>query len=400
MPNQVEALKHRPEHEPFFRPAWIELSMGNLAHNFHEIQQTVGGKRMICMVKANAYGHGAREIAPQLEKLGADAFGVVSVGEARELREAGITQDILIVNYVPPFAIEEAVKLDATITLRDKGVLQAVNVAAKKQHKTAKVQVHIDTGMHREGVWPPEAGVELVALIQQYENVELDGIYTHFATADEVDLSFSRQQLALFNRCLDDIEAGEITLPRFIHAANSGAVLQLPETHRDAGRFTAVRPGIVLYGLSAGDGFAYPFTPKPVLSLKARLISVKDITADDSVGYARTWRAERNSRVGLITLGYADGFARSFSNTGHVLIHGYRVPVVGRVSMDQTILDLTDFPDIQLDEEVVVIGQQGNEQIRLEDWAQATGTIVNDVVTRLNATRLPRVIVNEVSYGI
>lgn len=394
MPTRAETLMPHLEHEPFDRPAWIELSMGNLAHNFHEIQQTVGGKRMICMVKANAYGHGTREIAPQLEKLGADAFGVVSVGEARELREAGITKDILIVNYVPPFAVEEAVKLDATITLRDKSVLQAVNAAAKKQYKKARVQVHIDTGMHREGVWPPEDGVELVALTQQYENVKLDGIYTHFATADETDLSFSHQQLALFNKCLDNIEARRITLPHFIHAANSGAVLQLPETHRDADRFTAVRPGIVLYGLSAGEGFPYPFTPKPVLSLKAELVSIKEIPQRDTVGYARTWTAEENTRLGLVTVGYADGFPRSLSNKGHVLVGGRRVPIVGRISMDQTIIHLPDDPSIRTGDEVVVIGKQDDQVITAEEIAQQTGTIVNDIVAGLNAKRLPRIIVD------
>lgn len=384
-----------PEDEPVIRPAWIELNAGSLAHNFHEIQQVVGGKAMIPMVKANAYGHGAVEISRELEQLGAAALGVVSIGEAQELRDAGIGLPILIVNYVPPFAAENAVELDATVTIRDASVLDAINTAAEKQGKKAKVQVHIDTGMHREGVWPPKAGVELVALTQKYPQVELDGIYTHFATADEADLTFAEQQLALFTQCLNEIERQGITLPRFIHAANSGAVLQFPQSHRSDDRFTAVRPGIVLYGLSAGEGFPYPFTPKPVLSLKARLISVKDIPVGDSVGYARTWRAERDSRIGLITLGYADGFDRRNSNTGHVLIHGYRIPVIGRVSMDQTILDITDYPDIQLDEEVVVIGTQRDEEIRLEDWAKALGTIVNDVVTGLNAKRLPRIVVKQ-----
>lgn len=394
MPAPAEALLHHPDIEPTDRPAWIELSMGNLAHNFGEINRTVGGKMMICMVKADAYGHGAREIAPQLESLGTAAFGVVSVGEARKLREARITKDILIVNYVPPFAVEEAVKLDATITLRDKEVLEAVNSAAKKHHKKAKVQVHIDTGMHREGIWPPEDGVKLVALTQQYENVELDGIYTHFATADETDLTFARQQLARFNKCLDDIVARGITLPHFIHAANSGAVLQLPETHRDADRFTAVRPGIVLYGLSAGDGFLYPFNPKPVLSLKAELVSIKDIPAGDTVGYARTWTAKENTRLGLVTVGYADGFPRSLSNKGHVLVEGQKVPIVGRISMDQTIIQLPNDPKIQIGDEVVIIGQQGDEMITAEEIAAETGTIVNDVVAGLNSQRLPRIIVD------
>lgn len=389
----TETSRH-PDMEPSNRPAWIELNMGNLAHNFQEIKRVVGGKKMICMVKANAYGHGAVEISQQLKQFGTDAFGVVSVGEAQELRAAEITGDILIVNYVPPFAVEEAVKLDATITLRDEGVLRAVNAAAKKHDKKAKVQVHIDTGMHREGVWPPEAGIELVALTQQYENVELDGIYTHFATADEVDLSFSNQQLALFNKCLDDIEARRITLPRFIHAANSGAVLQLPETHRDADRFTAVRPGIVLYGLSAGEGFPYPFTPKPVLSLKAELVSIKDIPAGDTVGYARTWTAKENTRLGLITVGYADGFRRSLSNKGHVLVGGQRVPIVGRISMDQTIINLPDDPSIQTGDEVVVIGRQDDQVITVEEIASETGTIVNDIVAGLSAKRLPRIIVD------
>lgn len=383
----------RLEHEPTGRPAWIELSAANLRHNLQGIRNAVGGKNIIAMVKANAYGHGAKEISRVLEGSGVSAFGVVSIGEAQQLRSAGITSDILIVNYMPPFAVDEALKIDATITIRDQKVLETVNTAAKKQHKRAKVQVHIDTGMHREGVWPPEAGVDLVLLTQQYPDVELDGIYTHFATADEADLTFAHQQLAIFNQCLDRVEQRGIKLPKYIHAANSGAVLQLPETHRSDDRFTAVRPGIVLYGLSAGEGFPYPFTPKPVLSLKAELISTKDIPTGDSVGYGRTWVAADNSRIGLITVGYADGFDRRNSNAGHVLIGGHRIPVIGRVSMDQTILDLTQYPDIQLGDEVVIVGRQGDEEIRLEDWAKATRTIVNDVVTRFNAERLPRVMV-------
>ncbi len=391
---RVEVLQ-----KPQERPIRIELSRANFHHNLREIRRVTGGMKMILMVKANGYGHGAVEIAKMAEEFGAEYLGVVCIAEARTLRDAGIKTPIMIFSDILPADAAEAIALDATITVSNTKVLEAVNKAAKQRGPDykAKIQIHIDTGMFREGIWPPSEGVRLAAMAQDYPNIELDGIFTHFANSDDKKpLPFTAVQLERFNQCLDAIVAMGIPLPPYIHTANSGGVLQVPEAHSQDPyrRITATRPGIVAYGLSAGDEVEYPFEPIPVLSLKANLVNRKVVPKGHTVGYAQTWTAPVDTPVGIITVGYADGLRRVFSNIGEVLIGRRRAHVRGRVSMDNAIFEIPDGIDPRLGDEVVIIGRQGSEQIRIEDWARILKTNTNEAAIAFNNFRLPRVIVD------
>lgn len=399
------------ENEPIGRPAWIELRKDRLFYNLDNLQTAVGGKTLIPILKANAFGHGIREVGGMIEEFGITHAGVVSLNEAQELRAAGFSGLILILDYVQPEAIDEAVKLNAAVTIQavdDQSqnhlhVLRALDEAGKKQGTKAKVHIHIDTGMHREGIWPKEKALALIKSLPNYENIEFNGVFTHFATADDADASFVDEQMALFDWCLDQIENMGIPLPPLVHAANSAATVRLPQTHRLHNRITGARPGIVVYGLSAGEGFPYAYEPKPMMTIKAELASVKTIPAGDSVGYSRTWRAPEPSKIGLITLGYADLFPRSLSVSSSaegeyipgigVLVGGRFCPIVGRVSMDKTTFLLPSDLEVQIGDEVVVIGNQGEQTLTLEMIAKAAGTNVNEIATGLHATRLPRIVV-------
>lgn len=375
--------------------SWIELNLQNFKDNFKEIKNIVGPDiNIIAIVKANAYGHGAIEIARYAEKqLDPSHFGIVSLEEARELREGRVKKPILLINYLDPDSVHDALTLNTSITLWDEKVLKAANDSSAKLNKKANIHIKIDTGMHRGGINPDET-INLVSSLKKYPQVNWEGIFTHFATADEADLTFARKQLKVFNQCLDQIEDMGVDLPPIIHTANSAAIIQMPETHREDPykRMTAVRPGIIMYGLPASREFAYPFELKPVLSVKAKLTRVFEIPPGETVGYGRTYEAKEITKVGLVPIGYGDGYRRDLSNgKGSMLVDGQRVPIIGRISMDQTTIDLTNVKNAKVDDEVVIIGRQGKEKISAEELANKYGTIPYEVPTTLNAKRLPRI---------
>ena len=365
------------------RLSFAEINLHNYAYNFSQIKKIVGSKvSVMAVVKANAYGHGTIGIAKKAVALGAGYLGVVCLYEARQLRETKIKTPILILNYTDPKSVREALKLKLTLSLMDEEVLKTIDKEARKINQKAKIHIKVDTGMHRGGALPQEA-LELATSVENYKNVFLEGIFTHFATSDEKDLSFAHYQLSVFNKLLRSLKDKKIN-PPLTHTANSAATLRLPGTY-----FDMVRPGIISYGLAPSHDFKLPFTPRPVMSLKTMIAQIKRLKIGETVGYGRTWKASRETLMALLPIGYADGYNRALGNCWHVLINGKKAPIIGKISMDQTVVDVTNIAGINVGDEVAIMGKQGKMEITADDLAQKLGTINYEVVAKI-ASRVTR----------
>ena len=370
-------------------PSWLEIDLDALAFNVQSIKQFVGPRvKVSAVVKANAYGHGAVEIARTALASGATRLCVAYLGEAIELREAGITAPILVMAYTPATALHEAIQRDIAFSVSELAVAQAASRAALALQKPARIHLKIDTGMSRLGVLAAEAPPLIDALVS-LPGVQLEGLFTHFSAADD-NPDYTALQLRRLNQVLAQQHGARVGArvgtPITIHAANSAATLSYPEAH-----FDQVRPGVSLYGLtpfSSGWG-KLPVPLRPVLTWKAQLALVKTLPAGTPISYGNTYVCESPRRIGVVPVGYGDGFRRAPQHYGEVLIAGQRAPIVGRVCMDQTMVDVTDILTAQTDSEVVIIGQQGAEHITTEAVAARLGTINYEVTTGL-AARLPR----------
>ncbi|HZZ98803.1 MAG TPA: alanine racemase [Candidatus Saccharimonadia bacterium] len=360
-----------------------EIDLSAYAHNISILRSHLSAAtKLMAVLKANAYGHGLVPIALHAEKIGVDYLGVVSLGEARTLRKAGLKLPILILNYIDPEGAIEAVKLHVDITVMDDEVLGALGKHLNKTHGRAKIHIKVDTGMHRAGVMPSDV-LKFAQRVNKTKGITLQGLFMHFSTADDADLSFAKKQLDVFQSVIQELHENGIR-PPVIHAANSAATLTLPQSH-----FSMVRPGIATYGLSPfgkdHPGYA-KFTKQfvPILSLKTQIVQIRTIKVSESVGYGRTFIAKRKTRIALLPVGYGDGFRRAPQNAKEVLVRGKYAPILGRVSMDQTSIDITDIPTAKLHDEVVLIGTQGKNAISAEQVGDTTGTINYEVVTALS----------------
>lgn len=369
---------------PFTTYALIDLDA--VAANVHTLKHHIGEKcQLIAVVKANAYGHGAIPVARAALHAGASRIAVARVDEGIALRQAGIHAPILVMGYAIPAEAERMVAHDLTPTVTTLEVAQALHAAAASAGRKVPIHIKIDTGMGRFGLLPDEA-LSFIDRFAALEGLDLEGIYTHFATSDEADKSFTMQQYTIFTGVLNSLSAAGYTF-RLKHAANSAAAIDLPTTHLDA-----VRIGIALYGLNASSETISTFDRHPVLTLRSHVGRVRTLPVGWSIGYGRTYICETPRKVALVPIGYGDGFRRHLSNKGVMLIRGKRVPVIGRVSMDQTVVDVTDLPDVHENDEVVVLGRQGEEHITAEEIAALVGTNNYEVVTALLG-RVPRIAV-------
>lgn len=360
------------------RLTWAEISRDNFSRNFTNIKKLVGPKvKIMAVVKANAYGHGIVQISKWAEGLGASYLGVVCLGEAEKIRLAGIKLPVLILNYLDPDGLKTALELNLTINVMDKAVLQKLDVLARKMGKKAAIHVKIDSGMHRAGITPDKT-IPFISQVENYKNIYLEGIFTHLATADEKNLEYTYQQLSVFENIIKKLQDKNIN-PPLIHAANSAATLRLKNAH-----YKMVRPGIILYGLPPSEEFRLPFNPDPVLTLKTIIIQIREIQKGEAVGYGRKFIAGKTTRVGLLPVGYADGFRRAPQNWQYVLVHGKKAPLLGRVSMDQSSIDVTNIPDVKVGDEVVLIGKQGNINLTSQIVGSNIGTINYEVITSIS----------------
>lgn len=357
--------------------SWLEIDLDAVAFNVRALRTAMGpGVEIIAVVKANAYGAGAAIVAPALEAAGVERFAVVWAHEALALRRAGVTRPILVLGHAFPADAVAAVQAGVTLTCDTLELGRALSAAATAKGLTATVHVKVDTGLHRFGL-ELDAAVSLAETLRALPGVEVEGLTTHMANADEPDDSFADRQHERFTAA-----AARLPWIPYRHTANSATALRRTEL-----RYQGVRIGLALHGVLPENTGGPPLTP--ILALKARLARVANVDEDEGVSYGLTWKAARRSRVGLVPVGYADGWRRNLGNRGAVLVRGQRCPIVGRVCMDQFLVDVTDVPGVQGGDETVLIGAQGGERVSATDVAALAETIPWDVLASLQA-RLPR----------
>jgi len=370
------------------RPTRVEIDLNAIAHNIQAIRRKVGGRvKIMAVVKADGYGHGATEVAKVASQSGADCLGVAIPEEGIELRSSGITAPILILGLTPPEKVQEVVKYNLSQALSTTELAKALSAEAQKLGKVAKVHIKIDTGMSRIGVSPEDA-VNFVKQILTLKAIEIEGIFTHFSVSDSVsnakDKTFTELQIHKFKWVVARLEENGIQIP-IKHIANSAGVLNFPSSY-----FDMVRPGIIIYGLYYSRGVAVAENLQPAMTFKTAIIYLKTVAPEASISYGRTFTTEKESIIATLPVGYADGYNRLLSNKGEVLIKGRRAPIVGRVCMDMTMIDVSHIPEVKIGDEVVLFGKQGNAEIPMDEIADKTNTIVNEVACSIGK-RVPRV---------
>lgn len=365
---------------------WLEISKKNITHNLSIIRELIGKERkLMAVVKSNAYGHGMCEVAGIAIKAGVDWIGVNSIEEGIELKDKGITQPTLILGYVPIAELEEAIKNDLRLTIYNMETVKKLDEVGKRLGKNTPVHIKIETGTNRQGVKNEELK-NLLKFIKASSVVNLEGISTHFANIeDTTDHSYAQYQLEEFKRIEDKYLKEFTNLIR--HTACSAATLLFPETY-----YEMVRVGISMYGLWPSKQTKLSFSMKgkklpelrPALTWKTKVAQLKDVPEGSYLGYGCTHRTTRNSKIAILPVGYFDGYSRSFSNVAYVLVKGKRAPVRGRVCMNMILVDVTDIGNITLEDEVVLLGKQGDEEITADHLAELAGTINYEIVTQIN----------------
>ncbi len=365
------------------RPTHVEVNLTHLCNNLKAIRAHVAPAKVMIVIKANAYGHGmdavARHLAPH-----ADYIGVAVLEEGILLREMGINTPILVLGGIWEEQIPAFIQHDLTLTASSVERLEQIDRVAATLHKKATVHLKIDTGMERIGVHYYSAQTLQEAALG-CKHVDVEGIYSHFANSDAADLSHARLQLARFNEVLSFYEKHSLPTPRLRHMANSGAILQLPEA-----TFDMVRPGILLYGVYPSDEVRRTVQVTPALSWSSKVVYFKVTQPEHPVSYGSTWQSDTATRVATIPVGYGDGYFRAMSNKTEVIIRGVKVPQVGRICMDQMVVNLGADGTGYNGDEVVLIGEQDGQRITAEDLARWAGTIPYEILTNIN-TRVPRV---------
>jgi alanine racemase len=364
---------------------WAEIDLDALEHNLNLVRQSLTGQKVLLAIKADAYGHGAAEIGAVLQDK-VDVFGVAGVEEGINLRQNGVKNSpILVLSPLPYHEIPALFDFDLTPTVTEPRFAELLGAEAKRRGRKMKVHVEIDTGMGRTGVSPAEAG-ELVRAIRQQPQLEIDGIFTHFPTADS-DFSFTARQIRDFTLLIEDLrQAGTAGFLR--HAANTSGYLNFPASH-----FDMVRPGLIVYGILP-DSYAARTTERlptrPVMSLRSRVVNLRRILKGHSVSYQRHFIAPRDSRIAVITAGYGDGYPYALTNRGSVLIRSRRAPIVGNVCMDLTMIDVTDIPAVAIGDVVTLMGSDDGGTITANEVADWARTIPYEITCRVSP-RVPRV---------
>jgi alanine racemase len=366
------------------RPTWVEVDLEAIAHNVRRAVEIVGPDVIVLAVlKADGYGHGAGRVARTALNNGARYLGVASINEGAALRRAGISAPILVLGYTPAWQARELVLNGLSATVFNLDVARALSRAASDLDSQVPIHIKVDTGMGRLGLLPDEV-MPFVVEAQGAPNLVLEGIFTHFSVS-ESDPTYTCWQLDRFRQVLGALAGAGVRIP-LAHAANSAAILTLPESH-----LNMVRLGIALYGLDPSPQVRCPPDFRPALRFKTQVAQVKTLPPGSYVGYGNTYQTTGEQRIAVLPVGYADGFRRAPRQWGEVLVRGRRAPIVGRVSMDQTMIDVTAIPDVRQGDEVILIGEQGDERITAEEVAGQLGTINYEVVSEILA-RVPRIV--------
>lgn len=362
------------------RATRVIVDLGAVSHNVAEIRKKIGNERgLMAMVKADGYGHGAVEVSQAALGSGADSLGVALAEEGQQLREAGIKAPILVIGLIQPKEAYKVVKFRLSQAVASVELLEALDGEAGKASTKVNVHVKVDTGMARIGIKPEDA-VSFVRKVMGFKNLNLEGIFSHFPSADERDKTFSMGQLQLFEQVISNLQLAGIEVPKK-HMANSAGVLDLPQSYYDM-----VRPGIMLYGLYPSGEVSRSIELRPAMTFKTKVSQVKVVPPGTPVGYGRTFVTRKKTTVATLPVGYGDGYNRLLSNRGEVLIKGRRVPVIGNICMDMCMADASNVEDVQPGDEVILFG----EDLPVEEIATKIGTIVNEVVCVVNK-RVPRI---------
>jgi alanine racemase len=357
---------------------WAEVDLDAIESNVRALCSLAGEAKLLAVVKGNAYGHGAVAVARAAMQAGAWGLGVVSADEGEELRRAGIDAPVLVLGASSPALASRLIAADLRVTIASREEAEALAAAARAAGTRAKVHLKVETGLNRFGLRPGDV-VALAEALREVEGLEVEGIATHLASVDEGDKTFTYQQYEAFRLC-----AERLPWVPLHHISSTGALLDLPDL-----RLGLVRSGIGLYGYYPSDEVTRPVVLQPALSLRSRIARVTQVPAGESVGYGRTWVAPEGARVALVMAGYADGIRRVLSNQGVALVRGRRAPFAGRVAMDMLMLDVSQIRDAAYDDEVTLIGRQGDACVDADEVGRISGTISYEVLASIMA-RVPR----------
>lgn len=377
------AMKH-------FDRVWAEVDLDAVLFNIESIKKNINkDTKIIAVIKADGYGHGAEHIARMLEREEQVwGYAVATAEEAFSLREHKLSKPILILGYAFPYSYEQLIEYDIRPTVYMLDSAQMLSDAAVKIGKTCQIHIKIDTGMTRIGIYPDDDGIALIQQISKLPGLEIEGIFTHFATADEADKTKTYHQISLFKEYVNKLQQIlDFQIP-MKHCSNSAGIIELPEANMDA-----VRAGIILYGLWPSEEVKADakIQLKPVLTLKSRIIYIKTVPKGQEISYGGTFTTERDTRVATICIGYGDGYPRSLSNTGDVLLKGKRAPILGRVCMDQFMIDVTDIDaGICVGDKVTLIGKDGDACITMEELGTLSGRFNYELACDLGK-RIPRI---------
>jgi alanine racemase len=373
----------------FHRPTWAEISLDALAHNINEFRSKAlpSGKLIMAVVKANAYGHGAVQIAEEAVRSGVDYLGVAFLDEAIQLRQAGIEAPILVLGYTDVLSIELARQYDVTLTVFSEEMLEAL--ASSRETAPLNIHIKLDTGMGRIGVRGKQEAIAFIEKAMAIPSVHVQGLFTHYACADEKDKSFTIEQYRKFEAVVNYFAGVGVGFTH-LHAGNSAAGIDTPDMVS-----TMLRLGISLYGMYPSDEVNKERVDlRPVMSYKTKIIMLKTLPKNATVSYGATYRTSAEEKVATLPVGYGDGYTRLLTGQAYVLVRGHKVPVVGKICMDQCIINVSDIPDVAVGDEVVLFGVQGTESISTDELARTLGTI-NYEMTCMVSCRVPRVYIRD-----
>lgn len=371
-----------------YQRVYAAIDLDAVHHNMEQMHRNLSaGTRIIGVIKTDGYGHGAVPIGRELENLSyVSGYAAATAEEAFILRKAGLKKSILILGYTFPYSYEELIRQEICPAVFRMDSAEELAACARKVGKNVRVHVKVDTGMSRVGIRPDESGIAFVDKLIHMNGIEVEGIFTHFARADEADKTNAREQLARFLQFVEQIETGLGYHIPVKHCSNSAGIVELPEANLDA-----VRAGITIYGLWPSEEVSRELISlQPVLSLKSHVVYVKEVEAGVPVSYGGTYVTKTETLIATIPVGYGDGYPRSLSGKGYVLIRGKRAPILGRVCMDQFMVDVTHIPGAASGDEVTLIGRDGDEEITMEQLGGLSGRFNYELACNLGK-RIPRV---------
>ena len=371
-----------------YQRVWAEVDLDAIWENMVHMKENIAeNTKILAVIKTDGYGHGGVPIAKMLEQLDfMFGYAAATYEEAHVLREAGVKKPILILGYTFPYCYEELIREEIRPAVYRRDTVEELAAAAAKVGKKAKVHIKVDTGMGRIGITPDEEGLEFVRFLIEHPELEVEGIFTHFAKSDEADKTSANHQLELFQNFIDKIQTElGITIP-VKHCSNSAAILEMPQANMDM-----VRAGITTYGLYPSEEVSKDIVPlRAAMSLYSHIVYCKMIHAGQSVSYGGLFTAQKDTRVATIPVGYGDGYPRSLSGKGYVLIHGKKAPILGRVCMDQFMVDISEIPEAMDGDKVTLLGMDGTERITAEELGELSGRFNYEFVCDLGK-RIPRV---------